>query len=78
LAGQNPDKRAAVSRYYGGVKLGTGGLVRAYSSSVQQAIKLVRTRKKVPMTTMLFTVPYRFLTTVKKNLEEADTTITHE
>jgi putative IMPACT (imprinted ancient) family translation regulator len=78
LAGQNPDERAAVSLYYGGVTVGTGGLVRAYSSSVQQAIKLVRTRKKVPMTTMLFTVPYRFLTTVKKNLEEADTTITHE
>lgn len=29
---------AVVTRYYGGVKLGTGGLVRAYTSSVQQAL----------------------------------------
>jgi len=31
---------AIVTRYYGGIKLGVGGLIRAYGSSVKQAIDL--------------------------------------
>ena len=31
---------AVVTRYFGGVLLGTGGLVRAYSSSVSEALKV--------------------------------------
>ena len=31
---------AVVTRYFGGIKLGTGGLVRAYSSSISQALKV--------------------------------------
>ncbi|OOF51620.1 YigZ family protein [Rodentibacter trehalosifermentans] len=38
---------AVVVRYFGGVLLGTGGLVRAYSSGVQQALKLLETEIKV-------------------------------
>lgn len=37
---------AVVVRYSGGIKLGTGGLVRAYSSGVQQLIKQLLTREK--------------------------------
>ena len=33
------DILAVVVRYFGGIKLGTGGLVRAYSSSISQALK---------------------------------------
>jgi uncharacterized YigZ family protein len=32
------DIAAVVTRYYGGVKLGTGGLVKAYGGAVQQAL----------------------------------------
>jgi uncharacterized YigZ family protein len=32
------DIGVVVTRYYGGTKLGTGGLVRAYAGSVQQAL----------------------------------------
>lgn len=38
---------AVVVRYYGGIQLGTGGLVRAYSNGVQQALKQLETVIKV-------------------------------
>ena len=38
---------AVTVRYYGGILLGTGGLVRAYSGGVQQALKLLETDTKV-------------------------------
>lgn len=38
---------AVVVRYFGGVKLGTGGLARAYSGSVTEALKNTPTRMQV-------------------------------
>lgn len=38
---------AVVVRYYGGILLGTGGLVRAYGNGVQQALKLAKTIIKI-------------------------------
>lgn len=38
-----------VVRYFGGIKLGAGGLVRAYSSATQQVIESLPTRKETPM-----------------------------
>lgn len=38
---------AVVVRYFGGVLLGTGGLVRAYGSGVQQALSLLTTEEKI-------------------------------
>lgn len=37
---------AVVTRYYGGVLLGTGGLVKAYGGGVQQALKRLQTIEK--------------------------------
>ncbi|WP_394204899.1 YigZ family protein [Shewanella waksmanii] len=37
---------AVVIRYFGGTKLGVGGLVRAYSSGIKQAVKLLPTTLK--------------------------------
>ncbi len=40
---------AVVVRYFGGTKLGTGGLQRAYSASVRQALTLLQSKIKIPM-----------------------------
>lgn len=37
---------AVVTRYFGGIKLGTGGLVKAYGGSVQQALALLELSTK--------------------------------
>jgi uncharacterized YigZ family protein len=34
-----------ISRYFGGIKLGTGGLVRAYTKCVSEALKTIETRQ---------------------------------
>jgi len=46
---------AIVTRYFGGVKLGTGGLARAYSDSVVIALKLSGLAQKILLGT--FTLP---------------------
>lgn len=45
---------AVVTRYFGGVKLGAGGLVRAYSGSVAGAIKECGLAERVLMTNYSF------------------------
>lgn len=47
LGSQVGEISAVVVRYYGGILLGTGGLVRAYGNGVQQALKLLETERKV-------------------------------
>ncbi len=39
---------AVVTRYFGGIKLGTGGLVRAYGGSLNEALAELKTAERVP------------------------------
>lgn len=52
------DIAVVITRYFGGTKLGTGGLVRAYSDSVRLMLESMPLARKVTTTTVMFVVPY--------------------
>lgn len=52
------DVVAVVTRYFGGVKLGAGGLVRAYSTSVSEALDRTVTVRRVELTRVDVTAPH--------------------
>ena len=52
------DVAAVVTRYFGGVKLGAGGLVRAYGQSVAAALDDVGVVELVPMTVVTVEVDH--------------------
>ena len=56
---------AVVVRYYGGIQLGTGGLVKAYGGGVQQALKLLPRQQKVPMLTFTLSCDYAQLAEIE-------------
>lgn len=49
---------AIVIRYFGGVKLGAGGLVRAYSQAVEQCFALAELVPVIPKYTLTIKVPF--------------------
>ncbi|MEF1171496.1 YigZ family protein [Vibrio sinaloensis] len=52
---------AVVTRYSGGIKLGTGGLVKAYGGGVQQALKLLQTIEKKITAQLQLGLDYGFM-----------------
>lgn len=60
------DVAVVVTRYFGGTKLGTGGLVRAYSDAVRQVVEAVRRAERVPTHTLMAAFPYRYLERVRQ------------
>jgi len=62
------DVVAVVTRYYGGTKLGIGGLVRAYSRGVQQALTSLPIIERVEWATIRVTVDYARVSAVQQIL----------
>ncbi|UYM15214.1 YigZ family protein [Endozoicomonas euniceicola] len=60
---------AVVVRYFGGVKLGAGGLVRAYGASVQAAVDALPVEQRVAMKTGIVAIDYASEQSVRHLLE---------
>lgn len=59
---------AVVTRYYGGTKLGTGGLVKAYGGAVQEALLTLLVAERVDTVTATFEVGYAQIGAVQQLL----------
>ena len=75
IGGQGLDHvMAAVARYYGGVKLGTGGLVRAYGGTAAECLRTAPRLAVRPRQSLRLSVPFQHLSGLYHLLNTSDTT----
>ena len=67
-----------VTRYFGGVKLGKGGLVRAYTGAVQHALRELATTERVTVVELRITISYAHADAVRRVIERTGGTIVDE
>jgi len=66
------------TRFYGGTKLGTGGLSRAYSGGVALMLESLPTRRKVERTAVSLTADYAQADAIRRILEDTDALVDEE
>ncbi|KAA0180500.1 YigZ family protein [Cupriavidus gilardii] len=66
---------AAVVRYYGGIKLGAGGLVRAYTDAIAAALKTAERIERIAYANVAVEVDYADEARVRRWLEQTGHTL---
>jgi uncharacterized YigZ family protein len=64
------DVAVVVTRYFGGTKLGTGGLVRAYGDAVRQLLAILPRAQKVPTHTVMVAAPYNLFERLRLSIAD--------
>lgn len=63
------------TRYFGGVKLGTGGLVRAYTDGVQHALEALATLERVDRALLIVALAYQDVDALQRLVAERGVTV---
>jgi len=71
LKGQNcTNCMITITRYFGGILLGTGGLVKAYGDAARSVIAKMEVEELVEKNAFSFSVPYDCYDTIKYHLQQ--------
>ena len=66
-----------VTRYFGGIKLGAGGLIRAYSHTAALGLNAARLVQITAFRKLSLTLEYNFLATIENYLRNKKISVTH-
>jgi uncharacterized YigZ family protein len=69
------DTALVITRYFGGTKLGTGGLVKAYSDAARKVISLVPKALKVQVHKIKLEIPYPLFENISRIIKSSGGTI---
>ncbi len=72
------DVALVVTRYFGGTKLGKGGLVKAYTESAQMVVNAVQKAHRLEVHVARLVIPYSLLERVRLLVKQHDGTILNE
>ncbi len=64
------DVSVVVTRYFGGTKLGKGGMVKAYTLSVKTALEQLKITEKIDWVELSATIDYQFLDPLERLLPD--------
>nr|WP_320051429.1 YigZ family protein [uncultured Desulfuromonas sp.] len=72
------DITVVISRYFGGIRLGKGGMARAYTDAVMTTLSGLSTKEKIDYRSLLITCDYPFLDSLKRLFNDYEALLEEE